>query len=107
MRCRSVRESQIFLEPGFVVFSSTRPYPTNFYYEINDKYRGKTMDELEAIATEIQEGRSYKFVEEEVRSVIAYAHQVMAISVWRLIIDGLKWIGPPLRSCYSSIFCCS
>jgi predicted ATP-dependent serine protease len=68
----------------------------SIYYEINDEYRGKTMEELEAIAIEIQKGVTYEFVAEEVRSVIAYAHQVMAIPARQLIIDGLKWIVPPV-----------
>jgi hypothetical protein len=65
-------------------------------YEINGEYRGKTTEELKAIAADIQMGRQYEFDAGEVQSVIAYAQQVMAIPARRLIIDGLKWIGPPV-----------
>jgi uncharacterized membrane protein YvbJ len=64
-------------------------------YEINGEYRGKTKKELKAIADEIRKGRQHEFSKGEVQSIIEYAQQVMAISTWRLIIDGLKWIGPP------------
>lgn len=65
-------------------------------YEINGEYRGKTMEELKAIADDIQIGGRYEFDTGEVRSVITYAQKVMAIPARRLIIDGLKWIGPPI-----------
>lgn len=65
-------------------------------YEINGEYRGKTMEELKAIAAEIQEKGQHEFDANEVQALIAYAHQVMAIPAWRLIIDGLKWIVPPV-----------
>lgn len=65
-------------------------------YEIDGGYRGKTVEELKAIAADIQMGRQYTFDPGEVQSVITYAKQVMAIPARRLIIDGLKWIGPPV-----------
>lgn len=65
-------------------------------YEIRGEYLGKSIDELEAISTAIQAGRPYGFDPDEVKSVIAYAHEVLAIPTRRLLLDGLKWIGPPV-----------
>ena len=65
-------------------------------YEINGEYRGKTAEALVDIAADLQKGTRYEFETDEVQSVIAYALQVMAIPTRRLIIDGLKWIGPPV-----------
>lgn len=63
-------------------------------YEIRGEYRGKKVDELKTIAAAIQAGKHYEFDPDEVRSVIAYAREVLAIPARRLILDGLKWIGP-------------
>ena len=65
-------------------------------YEINGEYRGRTMEELKAIAANIQVGRQYEFDAGEMQAVLAYAQQVMTIPARRLIIDGLKWLGPPV-----------
>jgi hypothetical protein len=65
-------------------------------YELNGEYRGKTIEELKAVAAAIEAGQPYPFDPAEVRAVIEYAHQVMAIPARRLIVDGLKWILPPL-----------
>jgi predicted ATP-dependent serine protease len=65
-------------------------------YEINGEYRGKTVEELKGIAAEIQEKGRHEFDANEVKAVIAYAQQVLAIPVQRLIIDGLRWIVPPI-----------
>jgi predicted ATP-dependent serine protease len=65
-------------------------------YEVNGEYRGKTVEEFKKIAADIRAGRHYKFNENEVSAVIAYAHQVMAIPASRLIIDGVKWIALPV-----------
>jgi len=65
-------------------------------YEIDGEYRGKTLEELNAIARDMQAGKPHEFDAAEVRAVIAYAHQVMAIPARRLIIDGLKWLVPPV-----------
>ncbi len=65
-------------------------------YEINGVYKGKPMDELKAIATDLQAGRQYDFDVGEVNAVIAYAQQVMNIPARRLIFDGFKWIAPPV-----------
>ena len=65
-------------------------------YEIDGEYRGKTLEELKGIASNIHAGKPYEFDEAEVQAVIAYAHQVLAVPARRLVIDGLKWIVPPL-----------
>jgi hypothetical protein len=64
-------------------------------YDIDGEYRGKTSEELEAIADAIAAGEPYRFDPDEVNAVIAYAKQVMAIPARRLIVDGLKWLVPP------------
>jgi len=33
---------------------------------------------------------------QEIRDVIEYAHKVMRIPAWRLLLDGVKWLGPPI-----------
>ena len=64
-------------------------------YEIKGEYKGKTVEELKAIAAQISSGRPYEFNSDEVRGVIAYAQEVLAIPARRLIVDGLKWLGVP------------
>lgn len=73
-------------------------------YELNDEYRGKTLEELALIAREIRAGKAYEFDAREVRAVIAYAQQVMAIPTRRLLIDGLKWLVPPVAVLASIYF---
>lgn len=65
-------------------------------YEIDGEYRGKTKEELQRMAASIQSGQPHDFNAEEVRAIIEYAHQVTAIPASRLIIDGIKWLGPPI-----------
>ena len=65
-------------------------------YEIDGEYRGKTKEELQEIASLIRDGVPYAFDEREVKSVIAYAQETLSIPPRRLIIDGIKWLGPPL-----------
>lgn len=64
-------------------------------YEIKGEYKGKTAEELKAIAAQIRSGRPYEFNPDEVRGVIVYAQEVLAIPARRLIVDGLKWLGVP------------
>ena len=65
-------------------------------YEIRGEYRGKSIEELKAISAAIQAGKPYDFDPGEVRSVIEFAREVLAIPTRRLLIDGVKWIGPPV-----------
>lgn len=65
-------------------------------YEIAGDYRGKALEELKAIASDIRAGKPYEFDSEEVDAVVAYAKQVMAVPARRLIVDGLKWLVPPV-----------
>ena len=63
--------------------------------------------ELTAITAAIEAGQPVPFVPAEVRAVIVYADQVMAIPARRLIVDGLKWILPPLVILGVVTFFCS
>jgi hypothetical protein len=65
-------------------------------YEIDGIYLGQTKDELNAVASRIRSGVPYEFDEREVRQVASYARKVMTIPTSRLVIDGLKWVGPPV-----------
>lgn len=65
-------------------------------YEIESEYRGKTKEELATIATAIAQGQPYAFDESEVRSVVEYAERVLSIPAKQLVIDGLKWLLPPI-----------
>ena|SRR6266436_5413135 len=63
-------------------------------YEIDGEYRGKTKEELLAIAQQIRDGKPYEFDPQEVAAVIEYAKRVQAIPRRILLSDLLKWIGP-------------
>ncbi len=65
-------------------------------YEIDGEYRGKTKEELQAIAAAIANGRPYTFDGAEVRSVVEYAERVLAVPAKQLAIDGLRWLLPPI-----------
>lgn len=65
-------------------------------YEINEIPRGKSKQELEHISSDIQSGKAYAFDDKEIASIISFAHQVGAISGKKLLIDGIKWLFPPL-----------
>lgn len=65
-------------------------------YEIDGEYRGKTKEELQAIAAAIANGEQYSFDDAEVRSVVEYAERVLAVPTKRLVIDGLRWLLPPI-----------
>ncbi len=65
-------------------------------YEIDGEYKGKTQTELNEIRERIRAGIPYVFDQKEVDSVIAYALSIQAIPRRRLILDGLKWLAPPL-----------
>jgi hypothetical protein len=76
-------------------------------YEIEEEYRGKTKEELIAVAAAVQNGLPYSFDETEVQLVIAYAQLASAISVRRLTVAGIKWCLPPiviLISVYLALF---
>ncbi|MDH5642127.1 MAG: hypothetical protein OEY28_12620 [Nitrospira sp.] len=64
-------------------------------YEGKGGYKVKAVEELKTIAAQVRSGRPYEFNPDEVQMVIAYAHEVLAIPARRLIVDGLKWLGPP------------
>jgi hypothetical protein len=77
-------------------------------YEIDGDYRGKTREELTAIAAAIARGQPYIFDEAVVRSVVEYAERVLAVPARRLAIDGLRWFLPPilvLAAVYFALFC--
>jgi hypothetical protein len=65
-------------------------------YEIDDEYLGKTKEELKAIAIEIQTGNSHEFDPLEIQSIVDYARRVAEISPSELIVDGLRWLLPPI-----------
>lgn len=63
-------------------------------YEIDNEYLGKDIEELKKIASAIQSGADYKFSEQEVQDIIAYAHKVMNIPKEQLFFGLIKWLGP-------------
>ena len=65
-------------------------------YEIQGEYLGKTIEELRAVSADILTGKPHEFKADEVRAVIAYANEVMAIPAKTLFFDGVKWLGPPV-----------
>ncbi len=65
-------------------------------YETDGEYRGKTKEELQAIAAAIEKGQPYAFDDAEVRSVVEYAERVLAVRAKRLAIDGVRWLLPPI-----------
>jgi hypothetical protein len=65
-------------------------------YEIDGEYYGKSKEELEAIAADIQSGKPYAFDPLEVQAIVSYAHRVLSITPRELIIDGLRWLLPPI-----------
>ncbi|UMR29607.1 hypothetical protein MJ904_21530 [Massilia sp. MB5] len=65
-------------------------------YEIGGEYRGKSKEELRAIGAAIAQGQPYAFDEAEVRSVLAYARAVLNIPPRKLLLDGVRWLVPPL-----------
>ncbi len=65
-------------------------------YEINGEYRGKSKVELLAIGQAIRDGKPYVFDPQEVAEVIQYAKRVLSIPPRVLLVDYLKWIGPPV-----------
>jgi predicted ATP-dependent serine protease len=73
-------------------------------YEIDNEYRGKTKEELQQIASEIKAGKPYEFDTQEVQSVVAYAHRVMSVLPIKLIIDGIRWLLPPIALLAVAIF---
>lgn len=65
-------------------------------YEVDGEYRGKTKEELISIAQAIAQGHPYAFDEAEVLSVVTYAERVLAMPTKRLVLDGLRWLLPPV-----------
>lgn len=65
-------------------------------YEIDGDYRGKTKEELQAIAVVIAKGHPYIFDDAEVQLVADYAEKMLALPAKRILIDGLRWLLPPL-----------
>jgi len=66
------------------------------YYEINGEYRGKTEIELRGIAQMIAREQPFKFDDADVMEVIDYAENIRAVPASRLIIEGLRWLLPPI-----------
>jgi hypothetical protein len=65
-------------------------------YEINGEYRGKTKQELVAIGQTIRIGKPYAFDPQEVSQVVNYAKSVISIPPRVLMMDFVKWVGPPV-----------
>jgi len=65
------------------------------YYDIDDQCLGKTPEELRAIASQVAAGE-YRFDPREVEAVARYGESVASITTRRLVIDLIKWVGPPL-----------
>jgi hypothetical protein len=68
----------------------------SLFYQREEEYLGKTEKELTQIAADITSGKPYQFDETEVNRVIKYARMVEAISTKRILIDGIRWIFPPI-----------
>jgi hypothetical protein len=65
-------------------------------YEINGKYKGKSKKELESISSSIRNENCYEFDDSEVQSVIHYSRKILAVPARRLVLDGLRWLLPPI-----------
>jgi hypothetical protein len=65
-------------------------------YEIDDEYIGKTKEELKEISIHIQSGNPYEFDPLEIQTIVDYARRVTDISPSELIVDGLRWLLPPI-----------
>lgn len=65
-------------------------------YEIDGEFRGKTDAELKNIANEIANGQPYAFVDSEIMSVVEHARRVLDVSARRMIVDGIRWLLPPI-----------
>jgi hypothetical protein len=68
----------------------------SLFYQLEDEYLGKTEKELTHIAAGITSGKPYQFDETEVNRVIKYSRMVEAIPTKRILIDGIRWIFPPI-----------
>ncbi len=64
-------------------------------YDNGEDYRGKTKEELYEIASAIAKGHPYIFDDAEVQSVIEYDRRA-ALPAKQLVIDGLRWLLPPI-----------
>jgi hypothetical protein len=73
-------------------------------YEIDGEYRGKTKEELKAISVELRSGSSYEFDPLEVQAVVDYAHKIVIIPSSKLIVDGLRWLLPPVALLVVALF---
>lgn len=65
-------------------------------YEMDGEYLGKSANELREIAENIRFNGSHEFDENEVRALITHSEHVSAIPYSTLLVDGLKWIAPPV-----------
>lgn len=57
---------------------------------------GLTPPELRAAARQIREGQSYEFDPAMLARVMAHHEAAKAITGRRLLVDALRWLGPPL-----------
>lgn len=66
------------------------------YFCVGEECYGKPKQELRAIARDIQSGLQPTFDSEEVRKTVAAVRSFEAITAKDLLIDGIKWLLPPL-----------
>jgi len=57
---------------------------------------GLTPSELAAAAHKIQSGAGYTFDPQQLATVVALHSSAKAITARRLVVDGLRWLLPPL-----------
>ena len=65
-------------------------------FDVEAQVIGLTPPELRAAAAQIRSGQGYVFDPDMLARVVAQHERAKAITPRRLIIDGLRWLGPPL-----------
>jgi hypothetical protein len=64
-------------------------------FDVGDTTIGRTRADLSRIAGSIAQGTPYQFSPSEVAAVEAQVRAFLKITPKRLVIDLLKWVGPP------------
>lgn len=65
-------------------------------FDAGEQLIGLTPPELRAAARQIREGQGYEFDPAMLARVIAHHEAAKAITGRRLLVDALRWLGPPL-----------
>lgn len=73
-------------------------------FDSGNEVVGKTKAELDKISKQYADGRPYEFDAAEVRRVAKGFRRFQAITPRRLLVDGLRWLGPPLLIVISMVW---